>query len=337
MLYITTRNNNDAYTAYRTLGQGRGPDRGLFVPFQMPRLSREQIIALQDKSFGQNLADILNLFFNARLDGWDIDFCIGRYPAKLVPMSHRIMVAETWHNHDYDFARIVRNLSSRIRGIEDTTGHPTNWAWITIRIATLFALFGTLSRLNVADVDHPIDVALPSGDFAGPMAVWYAREMGLPVTNIVCSCDDNDATWDLLHQGELYPNAAMNIPSDLERLISATMGRDEAKRYAEKMEKGRPYLPPEAGLERLRSGMFAAVISWKRRENIIGSVYRTSTYILDPGSAMAYGGLQDYRASVGETRPALILTERGPICSAETVAAAMGITVDALKERLNLA
>ena len=336
MLYITTRNNNDAYTAYRTLGQGRGPDRGLFIPFQMPRLDREQIVSLKDKTFGQNVADILNLFFNARLDSWDVDFCIGRYPAKLVPMSHRIMVAETWHNPDYDFARVVRNLASRIRGIEDTTGHPTNWAWITTRIATLFALFGELCRINVTDADHLIDVALPSGDFAGPMAVWYAREMGLPIANIICSCDDNDAAWDLLHQGELYPNSAMNIPSDLERLVFATFGKEEARRYAKCMESRKPYIPPQGGWEQLKSGIFAAVISWTRRENIISSVYSTSTYILDPGSAMAYGGLQDYRAIAGETRPALILTERGPICSAQTVASAMGITVETLKERLNL-
>ena len=40
MLYITTRNNYDAFTAYRTLGEGRGPDGGLFVPFQMPHFDR---------------------------------------------------------------------------------------------------------------------------------------------------------------------------------------------------------------------------------------------------------------------------------------------------------
>lgn len=337
MLYLTTRNNNDAFTPFRTLAQGRGPDGGLFVPFQMPCLDRAQICQLEEKTYGQNIADILNLFFNARMDGWDVDFCIGRFPFRLVPMSHRVMVAEAWHNPDHDFARIVRNLSGRIRGSGDTDGLPTNWAWIAVRIATLFAIFGELSRLNVVDADHPIDVALPSGDFAGPMAAWYARVMGLPIANIICSCDDNDAAWDLIHQGALYPNASMHIPSDLERLVYGALGMEEANHYVQRMEQGRAYTPPEEGWKMLRSGMFAAVISNSRRENIINSVHRTSSYILDPGSAMAYGGLQDYRASTGEMRPALILTERGPICSADTVAKAMGVSVEVLKERLNLA
>lgn len=337
MLYITTRNNNDAFTAYRTLGQDRGPDNGLFIPFQMPNVSPEQIEALKEKSFGQNVADILNLFFNARLDSWDVDFCIGRFPAKLVSMSHRITLAETWHNPDYDFARVVRNLTDRIRGNNDNSGFTTNWAWITARIAILFGLYGELYRLNITGPDNPIDVALPSGDFAGPMAVWYARQMGLPIGNIICSCDDNDATWDLLHHGQVNPNSTMNIPSDMERLIHAAVGREETLRYVQKMDDRKPYALPGEGADTFGEGMFAAVISWSRRESIISNVYRSSSYILDPGSAMAYGGLQDYRASgAGINRPALILTERSPICSADTVAAAMGISVEVLRERLNL-
>lgn len=336
MLYITTRDNKDAYTAYRTLGENRAPDEGTFLPMHMPKLSQADIEALRDKSFSQTVADILNLFYNARLDGWDVDFCIGRYSTKLVPMSHRIMVAEAWHNPDYDFTRIVRNLSSRIRGNQDNGTEPTNWAWISIRISFMFALFGELSRMGLTDADHPLDVAMPSGDFAGPMAVWYAREMGLPIGNIICSCDVDDPAWELLHHGEMNTNGSIPVPPDLERLIYSTMGLEETKRYLDIIAQKKSYSPPKDQFETMRAGLFPAVISWNRRGNIINNVYRTSTYILDPGSAMSYGGLQDYRATAGEARPALILTERSPFLSAETVARAMDISVDVLKERLNM-
>lgn len=336
MLYVTTRDNKDAYTAYRTLSENLGPDQGLFLPFQMPKLDREQILALQEKSFSQTVADILNLFFNARLDGWDVDFCIGRYSTKLVPMSHRIMVAEAWHNPDFDFTRIVRNLTSRIRGNHDTGSQPTNWAWISIRISFMFALFGELCRMGMTDADHPIDVAMPSGDFAAPMAVWYAREMGLPIGNIICSCDPDDPAWDLLHHGQMNTDGPVPVPSDLERLIYSTMGLRETKRFLDTVAQKKTYVPPKDQFETMRAGMYPAVISWSRRSSIISNVYRTSTYILDPGSAMSYGGLQDYRATAGEARSALILTERSPFLSAETVAKAMGINVDVLKERLNM-
>lgn len=336
MLYVTTQDKKDAHTAYRTLGSNFGPDGGLFVPFKMPKMEPEQISRLKKKSFEQNISDVLNLLFKARLDGWDVGFTIGRHPHKLVPMSHRIYVAEVWHNPDYDFARIVRNLSSRIRGTEDTTDQPSNWAWIAIRIASLFALFGEMCKINVTDAAHPIDVALPTGDFAAPMAAWYAREMGLPIANIICSCDENDGSWELLRNGQINPAAGLSMPYDLERLIHGTLGTEETLRYVGCVKDKRLYQVTQEQLQKLNAGMFPAVISWNRREKIIHGVYSTSTYILDPGSAMAYGGLQDYRATAGESRPALILTERSPILSADTVAKAMNISVETLRERLNL-
>lgn len=336
MLYITTRDHSDAYTAHRVLVDNRAADGGMFLPMQMPVLSKEQISDLQNKTFGQNVADILNLFYKSRLDGWDVDFCIGRYASKLTAMSHRIYVAEVWHNPDHDFARMVRNLTGRLRGNKDITDAPTNWAWISIRIAVLFGLFGELYKLHVANPETPIDVALPSGDFAGPMSVWYARQMGLPVANIICACDENDAAWDLLKNGQISMTSGMTIPTDLERLIYSVLGLNESKRFAQLMDRRRSYSVSEENASVLRQGMYPAVISWKRRSEIIRGVYSASTYILDPGSAMAFGGLQDYRALAGETRPALILTERGPICSADTVSAAMGISVEILRQRLNL-
>ena len=47
MLYVTTRNNRDAYTAQRVLRENRGPDGGLYVPFREPVFSREEIDALK--------------------------------------------------------------------------------------------------------------------------------------------------------------------------------------------------------------------------------------------------------------------------------------------------
>ena len=49
MLYVTTRNNRDAYTAQRVLRENRGPDGGLYVPFREPVFSREEIDALKEQ------------------------------------------------------------------------------------------------------------------------------------------------------------------------------------------------------------------------------------------------------------------------------------------------
>lgn len=344
MLYITTRSKHDAYTAHRTMNQDCGSDGGLFIPMRMPVLNKEELSALADKSFGQNVADILNLFFSTKLTGWDVDVSIGRYPTKLHSMNHRMLVVELWHNIDGNFDRVVNSLAAKIHPDGEFIGKPTNWVALAIRIAVLFGLFGELLRNEQVRFDRSVDVAVTAGSFSAPMAVWYARYMGLPIGTIVCGCNENGAPWDLLHRGEVdtdalavkttTPESDFALPPDLERLICATLGQEESMRYWWSCTEGAVYAPPEAKFDELRKGMFAAVVSRARVETIIPSVYRTNQYILDTYAALAYGALSDYRARTGASGMALLLTEKSPMCNAGAVADAMHITPQELKKRL---
>ena len=89
-------------------------------------------------------------------------------------------------------------------------------------------------------------------------------------------------------------------------------------------------------LDTLRSGMFAAVVSNERLTGLIPNVFATTGYVLGPYSALAYGALLDYRTKNRESRPALLIADRNPICDAEYTASAMGLAFSQLKERLGI-
>lgn len=343
MLYITTRNQQDVYTSYHALSNDCGTCGGLYIPFQSVHFTQEEISSLKEKSFSQCVADILNLFFTARLDHDDIECCMGTSPLKLIPMSHRIIIGEIWNNPEWRFSRFARNLSGRLLGNADN-GQPSVWMQIVVRIAVLFGIFGSLEGMGVVDADQKIDISVCSGDFAAPMAAWYARQMGLPIRNIVFSCNENSASWDLLHHGEANltcpviatstPACDVAIPRNIERLIYHALGREETERFASKLSSHSVYTLTEEKRKLLSDGLFGAVIGQNRTESIIRNVYRTSTYLLGPYTALAYGGLQDYRAASNETGPALILSECGPMCSCGMVAEAVGLSKEALVDRI---
>lgn len=345
MLYVTTRSKNDAFTGARTMNLDRGPDGGLFIPFRLPVLGKEEIIGLSEKSFGQNVADILNLFFATKLTGWEVDMSIGRTPCKFRNMNYRVVISELWHNMDHSFNRVINVLAQRIHPDGQLIGAPSNWVQIAVRIAVLFAVFGELQRTQQVRVDSPVDVAVPSGSFSAPMAVWYGRKMGLPIGTIICGCNENSAPWDLLHRGELdtavlavqtnTPEGDLSVPPDLERLICETCGQEEAMNFFWSCTEGGTYVPSQAAFDAIRQGMSAAVVSRVREETIIPSVYHTSKYILDPYSALAYGALSDYRARNGSSRTVLLICEKSPICSSETVAKTMRISVNELQKRIS--
>ena len=343
MLYVTTRNSQETYTSHHALTKDRGSCNGLFLPFQTHVFSPEELDRLLEKSFCQCVADVLNLFFSARMDAWDVECCIGRYPLRLVPMSHKITVAEIWNNPEWSFSRFVRNLSGRMQGSRDN-GCPSSWAGIAVRIAVLFGVFARLRKLGLMDRGQRVDISVCCGDFSTPMAAWYARHMGLPIGTIIFSCNDNSAAWDLLHRGELHtnepvittstPQCDMSVPTGIERLIFETLGLDEVAKYTAKCASAGLYLLDEDQRIVLSSGFFGAVIGENRTESIMRNVYRTSAYLLSSYSALAYGGLQDYRAVNTEPVPALILTEEGPLATEDTVADAVGISKEILRERI---
>lgn len=334
MLYVTTRNKNDAHTSYRTLAQDRDTDGGLYVPFRLPKYSPEEIDALKEKSFGQCVAEMMRIMFGARLESWDVDFCIGRRPFRLIPLNHRIVVAETWRNPDWDFARLVRNLAGRVQNVKDQPLYVTSWAGIAVRICVTFGLFAELQRLGTVDSYRCMNVAVDASDLSGAVSMLYCKRMGLPIGEIVCSCTEEDVLWELFHSGEL-PSDQIRPCDNLERLIYEVLGFDETQRYVSCAESGKDYLLSEEDRLRLGKALHMMPVSVKRVSGIIPNIYATCTYVFSPQGSLAYGGLMDYRSVAVDRTPALLFTERSPLCQAEAVAEAMNMPVSELKARIH--
>ena len=78
--------------------------------------------------------------------------------------------------------------------------------------------------------------------------------------------------------------------------------------------------------------MYVSVVNTPRMMDIIPNAYTTHDYILSPYSALAYGGLLDYRAVSGITRRSLILAEKSPLVDRDTVTKALGTDLDYILE-----
>lgn len=345
MLYVTTRSAEEAYTANKPLGDTRAPDGGFFVPIKMPSFDRSQIKALADKSFSQNVADILNLLFQTNLDSWAVDFGIGRHPVRLVRIGGRAILAETWHNPSWRFERLAKSVEKTIRKSDQISSVPSDWLMIASRIAVLFGIFGELMNRGEVSPDSALDIALPVGNFSGPMAAWYARNWGLPIGNILCCCNENPGCWNFIHKGEIRcdapivetttPTCDCAVPEDLERLISSTLGYRETERFLYTCSEGGLYYLEEHHLQKIREGLYASVVGRQRLEWAVLNLYKTDDYISDPYTALAYSGLMDYRARTGQTRKALILSEESPLHSLPYLARCMGLPPEELKKRLD--
>lgn len=345
MLYVTTRSNRDAFTPHRILTQNRAADGGLYVPFRDLQFTPDEIAELSKQSFSKCVSDVLNKLFRTNLTSWDIEFAAGRYPVRLRKLGQRVIVGECWHNLEADFLRIARSITALLRKEEQSEILCGEWTLVGIRIAILFGIFSELMRSCGVNQENPIDVSVVSGDFSGPMSVWYARKWGLPIGNIVCCCNENGNVWNFICHGQLRtdgvakitatPDADVVVPTSLERLVYSSAGVDEVLRYVDCVRRGASYYVDDKLLHSLREGIYVTVNSDRRVFSTISGAYGTHKYLMSPYSALTYAGLQDYRSRTGENRMALIISEKSPACDAHTVAAAMGLSIDKLHDLLD--
>lgn len=324
MQYITTESKVEQYDTTFVLHNDYSPKNNLLIPEHLPVFTAEDFVKFQSKNFSDVVADVLNLFTESNLSGWDVDFCIGRNVFRIAAMNHRIIVAELWHNLDGRYGYVVDRLYSKI-----TEGkcEPTDWFKIAVKIAVLFGVYCEFLKADQVSLNQKFDVSLPVEDFSGPMAVFYARKMGLPIQTIVCACDNCSAVWDLIHRGSFNTNEATpQLQKGIERLIQATLGYDEVAAFKRCCTAGHMYTVSEELLVCVNEAFFCAVTGADRAPAVINSVYQTNAYYIDPTTALSYGALQDYRARTGESRTTLILALTDPRICADSIKKATGVS-----------
>jgi len=268
-----------------------------------------------------------------------VECAVGRNPVKLTSLARRTVIGELWHNLDLSYSGLERSLYSLLT---DKNREAPGWARIAIRMAVICGLMGELFRAGISETD----VAVTAGDFSTPMAVWYCRQMGLPIGMILCCCNENSGLWDLLHRGECntgasaartdLPELDVAHPKYLEQLIFAVQSREEFERYIKTVTTGGVYTVGEENLSAINEKLCASVVGSGRADAVIASVYRTNDYYIDPITALTYGGLQDYRARTGENRMTVLLADSSPKHYAERIAGAVGVSARELQNRLRV-
>lgn len=330
MLYITTRDNRDANTAYKTLHTNTGVDGGAYLPFRMPAVDNEELESMVKAGVSETIAAMLNRFFSCGITHWDVDFCIGRNSVKVVQKSLRLTVAELWHNPKGTYSSVVAELYKKIAGKDQ--GSITEWFCVAARIAILFGVYVQMRNSGIVAVGETFNVSLPSDDFDIPMAAFYARQIGLPIDVIICTAEESSGVWDFVHLGELNTALTGENFVGFERYIYAKLGEESVNQLIEAYNKKRTFRVPEENLSDFHQGLFCATAGKSRGAQTINSMFRSNNYILDPQAALCVGGLQDYRAKVGESKHTLVLSEISPLLRSKEIAEATGISQNKLTD-----
>ena len=161
--------------------------------------------------------------------------------------------------------------------------------------------------------------SVPSGNFGNLTAGLMAKRLGVECRGFVAATNVNDVVPEYLRTGMVRPRPstptisnAMDVgdPSNLARIL-ALYGGD---------------------VDRLRADVIGSVHDDDETGDCIAQVYRRTSYVLDPHSAVGYLGVEAGRRAFGEG-PCVVLCTAHPVKFREAVEPVIGRSVP-VPERL---
>lgn len=308
MLYLSTRNRADSFTAHRVLRSSAAPDGGMFMPMRVPVQNEVALAVFEEMSFSEAVAAIMNLFFGVQITGWDVDFAIGRQAVDLVSGGYKVSLAESWHNSSGTHAYLVQRLYNLVVGEKSSAVAPNAWFQATVNIAILFGIYGKYCRQEI----YEFDIAVEAGDLQLLLAIRYAQKMGLPIRKIILGSIEGDGLWEFLSYGDYQTSRKERLPG-LEALLWLEFGYVEEHNYMQATMKKAVYRLKDLRLDQFRNGIFTTVVGDNRVKNVVESTMRTNNYYMEHSTARAFGALQDYRAKTGENKNTLLFAQNAPM------------------------
>lgn len=178
-----------------------------------------------------------------------------------------------------------------------------NWARILAQISYYFHSYFQLKAVNP---DAKVKFVVPSGNFGDILAGFYAKEMGLPIEELVIATNENDILNRFLHTGvydktpanpTYSPAMDISIASNFERLlwymVRATEGQGDDQKSGEYLNslmtdlasKGSFTVSKEL-ITKTRAIFDSYKVTNEETVDTIKNIYESNGYIADPHTAV---------------------------------------------------
>jgi len=168
-----------------------------------------------------------------------------------------------------------------------------------------------------------INFCVPTGNFGNILAGYYAKKMGLPINKLICASNENKVLFDFINTGTydrardfvitMSPSMDILISSNLERLLYAISGEDTSKikDLMDKLKKDGKY-EIDDNMKKELEDFFGGYASEEDTAKAITDVYKTTNYVIDTHTAVAYAVYKKYLEKTNDTTKTVIVSTASP-------------------------
>ena len=211
-----------------------------------------------------------------------------------------------------------------------------NWARIMVQIVYYF-----YAALNLGGPHRPISFSVPTGNFGDIYAGYLARQMGLPVQQLVVATNRNDILHRFINSNSyevtelsptFSPSMDIMVSSNFERYLYDLLGREPARLREFMQRSNSEVLRVDDQLwQQLRECFSSFAVSDEQTCEMIQQVHQESGVLLDPHTAVGVKAARERNQA--RDVPMVTLATAHPVKFSEAINAA-GIATPPLPTHL---
>ena len=204
-----------------------------------------------------------------------------------------------------------------------SSANSMNMGRLVPQIVYYIYAYAQLVKSKEISIGQPINFSVPTGNFGNILAAYYASQIGLPVTKLICASNDNNVltdffktqTYDKNREFKVTSSPSMDIlvSSNLERLIFHLLG-DDAETTKKLMED--LVTTGEYALEARQANILESFVAGFATEQFveldIKRLFDQYQYIEDPHTAVASAVYQAYQTETKDQTPTVIVSTASP-------------------------
>ncbi len=223
------------------------------------------------------------------------------------------------------------------RGYFFSSANSINWGRVLPQIVYYISAYCDLLRDEKIAPGQTVNVCVPTGNFGNILAAYYAKEMGLPINQLICASNSNNVLTDFLREGvydrnrqfynTMSPSMDILISSNLERLLLAlTQDPAEVREYMTQLAETGRYKVSGRIQDRLQKRFKGYFCDDRETQRVIRTMFERHGYLIDTHTAVAFSALEQYRRETGDDTPAIVASTASPFKFCSSVLEALGET-----------
>ncbi|USF25609.1 Threonine synthase [Firmicutes bacterium ASF500] len=221
-----------------------------------------------------------------------------------------------------------------------SSANSINWGRVLPQLVYYISAYCDLLRDGKLAPGQSVNICVPTGNFGNILAAYYAREMGLPIGQLICASNSNNVLTDFIREGvydrnrqfytTMSPSMDILISSNLERLLFALTGDTaEVRGYMEQLAETGRYQVSGRVKDKLQKCFKGYFCDDRETQRVIRSMYDKHGYLIDTHTAVAFSALEQYRQETGDDTPAVVASTASPFKFCASVLEALGETAPA--------